>query len=62
MVDLWKRFSDGTQRALASAALAAVTALLDAGLFEYNFGDSEVLMTFLIIVTLPAAAARSAAA
>jgi hypothetical protein len=36
-----------------------VVALLTAGLFEYNFGDSEVLMLFLIVVTLPAAAMRS---
>ena len=62
VVDLWRRFSTGQQRALAAAALATVTALLVAGLFEYNFGDSEVLMTFLIIVTLPAAAARPSAA
>jgi O-antigen ligase len=51
--DLWKRFTAG-QRALAASALATVVALLIAGLFEYNFGDSEVLMLFLIIVTLPA--------
>ena len=30
-------------------------------MFEYNFGDSEVLMLFLIVVTLPAAAARTSA-
>jgi O-antigen ligase len=53
--DLWKRFSLG-QRALGATGLATVVALLVAGLFEYNFGDSEVLMLFLIIVTLPAAA------
>jgi O-antigen ligase len=58
--DCWNRFRSG-QRALAATALATVTALLTAGLFEYNFGDSEVLMTFLIIVTLPAAAARPSA-
>jgi O-antigen ligase len=54
--DLGARFTRGEHRALAAAALAAVAALLTAGLFEYNFGDSEVLMLFLIIVTLPAAA------
>jgi O-antigen ligase len=59
--DLWKRFSAG-QRVLAATALATIAALLTAGLFEYNFGDSEVLMLFLIIVSLPAAAARTAAA
>jgi O-antigen ligase len=57
MRDLWKRFQTG-QRELAATAMAIVVALLTAGLFEYNFGDSEVLMLFLTIVTLPAAAAR----
>jgi O-antigen ligase len=57
--DLWKRFASGRQRFLAAAALASVVALLTAGLFEYNFGDSEVLMLFLIVVTLPAAADRT---
>jgi O-antigen ligase len=42
----------------AAAALAAVFAMLGAGLFEYNFGDSEFLMLFLVLVTLPFAAAR----
>ena len=50
--------SAGGQRELAATAMATVVALLTAGLFEYNFGDSEVLMLFLTIVTLPAAAAR----
>ncbi|OFW15609.1 MAG: hypothetical protein A3F69_01800 [Acidobacteria bacterium RIFCSPLOWO2_12_FULL_66_10] len=54
--DLWARFARGEHRALAATALATVVSLLTAGLFEYNFGDSEVLMLFLIIVTLPAAA------
>jgi O-antigen ligase len=43
----------------AAAALAAVAAMLAAGLFEYNFGDSEFLMLFLVLVTLPFAAARA---
>jgi O-antigen ligase len=54
--DLQRRWASGSQRFLAAAALASVIALLSAGLFEYNFGDSEVLMLFLIVVTLPAAA------
>ena len=34
--------------------------MLAAGLFEYNFGDSEFLMLFLVLITLPfAAAART---
>jgi O-antigen ligase len=43
-----------------AAALAAIAAMLAAGLFEYNFGDSEFLMLFLVLVTLPFAAARDA--
>ena len=30
--------------------------MLAAGLFEYNFGDSEFLMLFLVLITLPFAA------
>ena len=46
------------ERMLAAAALASVAAMLAAGLFEYNFGDSEFLMLFLVLITLPFAAAR----
>jgi O-antigen ligase len=60
--DLWTRFRQGESVFLSAAAIACVTALLTAGLFEYNFGDSEVLMLFLIVITLPAAAARTLSA
>jgi len=43
---------------LSNTGIAVIGAMLAAGLFEYNFGDSEVLMLFLTIVTLPAAASR----
>jgi hypothetical protein len=43
---------------VAAAGLAAVVGMLAAGLFEYNFGDSEFLMLFLGLITLPFAAAR----
>ncbi len=43
-------------RALAAGGLAAMASMLAAGMFEYNFGDSEFLMLFLVMVTLPAAA------
>lgn len=46
---------------LANAGLAAIAAMLAAGLFEYNFGDSEFLMLFLVLVTLPYAAERAIA-
>jgi O-antigen ligase len=58
--DMWTRFrsSPKFERFAAAGGLAATAALLTAGLFEYNFGDSEVLMLFLILVTLPAAVQR----
>lgn len=60
IVDSTQRFRSADNRFLSAAALACIAALLVAGLFEYNFGDSEVLMLFLIVVTLPAAAGRNA--
>jgi O-antigen ligase len=54
--DLYRQLRDGPARAIAGAGLAAVVAMLAAGLFEYNFGDSEFLMLFLCLVTLPFAA------
>jgi hypothetical protein len=47
---------------LAAGGVAALTAMLAAGMFEYNFGDSEFLMIFLVLVTLPFAARRAAPA
>jgi len=41
------------ERALVVGALAAVTAFLVAGLFEYNFGDTEVLLVTLSVMALP---------
>ena len=58
VVTLWKMLRDKRQKLLAATALAAVVAMLAAGMFEYNFGDSEFLMLFLILVTLPFAAAQ----
>jgi putative inorganic carbon (hco3(-)) transporter len=37
----------------SSGALACWTALMVAGMFEYNFGDSEVLTLFLFAVSAP---------
>ena len=47
---------------LPNAGLAIVFAMIAAGMFEYNFGDSEFLMLFLLLVTLPYAALRVGAA
>ena len=60
-LDLVRRLREPASRTLAAGALAAVAAMLAAGLFEYNFGDSEFLMLLLVLVTLPAAAAAGPA-
>ena len=57
VADLLRRIRQPEQRTLAAAGLAAVAAMLSAGMFEYNFGDSEFLMLLLVLITLPAAAA-----
>ena len=58
--DLVKRAATSRHPSLAAGALAAVAAMMAAGLFEYNFGDSEFLMLFLVLITLPYAADRPA--
>jgi O-antigen ligase len=57
-VGVFRLFRTSADRTLPAAALAAIGAMLAAGLFEYNFGDSEFLMLFLVIATLPFAAVR----
>jgi O-antigen ligase len=37
----------------AAAAAAALLALFTAGLFEYNFADSEIAVLFLYLITVP---------
>jgi O-antigen ligase len=56
---LWRQFRAGENRILSAGGLAALVAMLAAGMFEYNFGDSEFLMLFLVLVTLPFAASAS---
>ncbi|HVZ21174.1 MAG TPA: O-antigen ligase family protein, partial [Vicinamibacterales bacterium] len=58
VLNLFRQFRRG-DRILAATGLAAVAAMLGAGFFEYNFGDSEFLMMFLVLVTLPFAVART---
>ena len=60
IVTLIRQFRASTDKMLPAAAVAAVAAMLSAGMFEYNFGDSEFLMLLLVIVTLPFAQSRSA--
>lgn len=57
--DLLRQARRGPSQAVAAAGLASLVAMLVAGLFEYNFGDSEFLMLFLGLITLPFAAAQS---
>ncbi len=59
-VGLVRRLRVAEARFLAAAALASIIAMLAAGQFEYNFGDSEFLMLFLVLMTLPYAASPHA--
>ena len=54
--DLFRQLYRGPAKAVAGAGAAALVAMLAAGLFEHNFGDSEFLTLFLGIITLPYAA------
>lgn len=56
-VDLRRRLRDPASRTLAVTGLAGLAAMLAAGMFEYNFGDSEFQMALLALITLPGAAA-----
>lgn len=60
--DLWRQVRAKVATDVAAAGLAALIAMLAAGMFEYNFGDSEFLMLLLGLLTLPYAAARQTAA
>ena len=58
LIHLVKKLRSSVYPAIAASGLATIAAMLAAGLFEYNFGDSEFLMLFLVLVTLPFAADR----
>jgi putative inorganic carbon (HCO3(-)) transporter len=62
LVALAARFRLTDDRFIPAAALATVVAMLAAGMFEYNFGDSEFLMLFLMLTTLPFSYERKAIA
>jgi O-antigen ligase len=49
---------DPTLYPFTAAALAALLALSTAGLFEYNFADSEITALFLYMITIPFSLAR----
>ena len=56
VVSSFRRLQTTTYKSLAAGGLAALASMLAAGLFEYNFGDSEFLMMLLVVITLPYAA------
>jgi putative inorganic carbon (hco3(-)) transporter len=56
---LLRMFRSGENRVFAATALASLVGMLAAGQFEYNFGDSEFQMLFLVLITLPFAAQRA---
>ncbi len=47
-------------RAVVAASLAAVAGFLVAGLFEYNFGDAEVIDLLWVVMAFPFVVARDA--
>ncbi len=51
---------DPSARAALAACFGSVTAFLCAGVFEYNFGDSEIQMLFYFIMAAGMGAANSA--
>ncbi len=60
--DCFRRRRTTIYPSLAMTGLACAVAMVAAGMFEYNFHDSEFLMLFLVLVTLPYAADRAPAA
>jgi hypothetical protein len=55
MADAYRamRRSDWDTRWLAAGTLAFLGAVLMAGMFEFNYGDSEVLYVILLLSPLP---------
>jgi len=47
------RLADESTRWMALSGLAALTGFIVSGLFQYNFGDSEILLLLLFIVSMP---------
>ena len=54
--------ADAAARAMVWGSIAAIVAFLVAGLFEYNFGDTEVLLVAVALMALPFVVARDLAA
>jgi O-antigen ligase len=60
LADAWREWRRPGSRGAwtAAATLAVLSAVMVAGLFEYNFGDSEVLLFVLSMTALPYGARR----
>ena len=52
LLDMLKSARDDN-RWIVLSAVAALTGFLVAGFFSYNFGDSEILLLLLFIVSVP---------
>jgi O-antigen ligase len=54
-ITLLRRLTDlaDIERAVVAGSVAAITGFLVAGLFEYNFGDSEVVMVAWCLTAMP---------
>jgi hypothetical protein len=50
-----RAWSGPLERSVARGCVAAMAALFAAGLFEYNFGDVEILRVTLVLAALPLA-------
>ncbi len=59
VIDMVKRLRIPDTRFLAASALGCMVAMFGAGMAEYNFGDSEFLMLFLVLMTLPYASRKN---
>ncbi len=53
LLKLLRRRKDPLALSLTAGALACLLAFFSAGMFEYNFGDSEIVTLFLFLTTLP---------
>jgi O-antigen ligase len=58
-VKIYRGLRNPDDRALAGGVILATGAFLVAGLFEYNFGDTEVLLAATALMSLPFVIARS---
>ncbi len=52
---VWKSSTDNFTKFSGLAGVGVIISLFIAGLFEFNFGDSEVKMLFLYLITYPIA-------